>query len=149
LIDSASLVVSKCVNALNGTGVDTLVVDPPCADAAVAELVVEAGRDVPFNDVVALDEVPVPVLVFPSTVEFELAVAVGESAEVWVLFNAVVLTLPPENADVDAAGCVLVVLVAAVKSAFPELAAAPDPAPDDEPAVLDAMAVGAVLIDED
>jgi hypothetical protein len=40
------------------------------------------------------------------------------------------------------------VLVAAVKSAFPELAAAPDPAPDDDPAVLDAMAVGAVLIAE-
>jgi hypothetical protein len=92
------------VKALKGTGVDTLVVDPPCADAAVAELAVEAGRDVPFNDVVALEEVPVLVLVFPSTVEFELAVAVGESAEVWPLVSAVVLTLPPESADVDDAG---------------------------------------------
>ena len=66
LIDSGSLRVSKWATALSGTGEEdvrfTLEVAAPVAegcDVAVAA----AGREVPFSDVVALDEIDVFVLV--------------------------------------------------------------------------------------
>ena len=104
---------------------------------------------VPFNDVFALDEMPV--LLLERTVEFELVTEDGESAEVGLAFDApvVVLTPPEDSAEVDDAGVARVVLEAGVSNAFPELDAAPEPAPEDEPAVFDAMVVGAVLIEVD
>lgn len=152
MIDSASLCVSKCVNALNGTGFDPEVLGaaPPCDEPGGAELDEDAGRDVPFNEVVALDDVPVLVLVLPRTVELELAVADGERADVWLLFREVELTLklPAARGEVEDAGIALAEVVAAVSSAFPEFAVAPAPAPDDDPAVFDATVVGDVAIED-
>jgi hypothetical protein len=71
-----------------------------------------------------------------------------ESADVALTFNAteVVPAVPEASAEVGAE------MPAAPEEAFrsglPELDA-PDPAPDDEPAVFDAIAVGAVLIEDD
>ena len=102
-----------------------------------------AGRDVPFTDVVELEDVPVLVLVFDNTVED------GVSVDAWFVLSAVEFTLAEDTADVDDAGAESVVLVDAVNSPFPELAAPPAPAPDDDPAVFDATVVGAVATDVD
>jgi hypothetical protein len=117
---------------------------PPPDDAAGLSV---AGREVPFIEVVALEDTPVLPLVVDRTVAFELDTEDVESADVWPTFNAadVVLPFPEDSAEVDDAGVEIATLEDAVSSPFPELAAAPDPAPDDEPAVFDAMAVGAVL----
>jgi hypothetical protein len=74
-----------------------------------------------------------------------------ESAEVGLTFKEtdVVLADAGESADVVDAGVEMPLVEAALSSAFPEVAAAPDPAPDDEPAVFDATAVGPLLIDDD
>ena len=90
-------------------------------------------------------------LALDRTVELEPVTEDGESADVGFTFNADVVVLTPaeDTADVDAAGVEREAPEAAVSSAFPGLAAAPDPAPDDEPAVFDAMAVGAVPIEVD
>ena len=145
-MESASLCVSKWVKALSGTGLDDEVLwdpPPPPPDEELAAALVFVGRVVPFSDVVALEEVPVLALALDRTVEFELAAEDGDSAEVWLIFNEE-LVVPDDSADVDDAGAESAALEDAVSSAFPELAAAPEPAPDDDPAVFDAMAVGAV-----
>jgi hypothetical protein len=145
LTESASLDVSKWVNALSGTGVETVefvVLLPPDDDAVVP---VDAGREVPLTEVVALAEIPVLVLALARIVP---VVEDGESAELEFTFSAVEVVLTPaeDSADVEEAGPELEDVVS---SAFPELAAAPDPAPDDEPALLEATAVGAVLTELD
>ena len=85
------------------------------------------------------------------TVAFELALEEGESADVWLTFIAVVaaLVLAEDSADVDDAGAERAALEDAVSKAFPELAAAADPAPDDDPALFDAIAVGELPIEDD
>ena len=101
---------------------------------------------------VALDDTPVVPLALDKTVALALVTEDGESADVWLTFNAVlvaVLAFPDASAEVDDAAVESAALEAGVSSAFPELAAAPAPAPDDEPAVLDATAVGAVLMEVD
>lgn len=109
----------------------------------------DAGREVPLTDVVALEETPVLVLVLDNTVALELDVEEGESADVELTLDAfdAVLALPEASADVDDADGMAV--EDAVSSAFPELEDAPAPAPEDEPAVFDAMAAGALLIEVD
>jgi len=116
---------------------------PPDDDDEV--VLVDAARDVPLTEVVALEEIPVLVLALLRTV---FVADDGESAELEFTFSAVEVVLTPadDSADVEEAG---LVLEDVVSSAFPELAAAPDPAPDDDPALLDATAVGAVLMDVD
>jgi hypothetical protein len=83
-------------------------------------------------------------------ITFELAFPLEavESDEVWLTFNDT-FVVPEASADVDDAGVEMPLVEDALNSAFPELADAPDPAPDDDPAVFDATAVGAVLIDDD
>jgi hypothetical protein len=144
LIESASLWVSKWVKALSGTGFDTTVLvlpeDPP------PPLLDDVGREVPLKEVFALDEMAPLVLAFDSTVEVEFAVEDGESAELELtLFVLGVVTL---NADVEAAGCdAALVMEDGVSCAFPADAPPPAPAPDDEPAELEAMAAAGELID--
>ena len=119
---------------------------PPPEPDAVAALEA-AGRDVPLTDVVALEDTPVFALALDITFELAFPFEAVESAEVWPAFNET-FGVPAESADVDDAGEIALVELV-LNSAFPELADAPDPAPDDDPAVFDAIAVGAVLIDDD
>jgi hypothetical protein len=99
---------------------------------------------VPPRDVVALEEMLVVVLVLDSTVALELAVDDGESAEVGLNIDAVVLWFREASAEVAAAGDDTADDAAdAVSSAFPPLADPPAPAPDDDPAVFDAAGVPA------
>jgi hypothetical protein len=132
----------KLVNALSGTGVasEELLVelpDPPPLD----ELPVEVDRDVPLSDVVALDEVPVLVLVPESSVVLVPDVDDEESAELEFTLDAadVIVVLPADRADVDA-----VVdetpLVSDVDSSDDVAAPVLAPAPEDDPAVFDAVA---------
>ena len=58
-------------------------------------------------------------------------------------------TFPTASAEVGAAGAERADPVAGLRSAFPGFATAPDPAPNDEPAVFDAAGVGGALIDVD
>jgi hypothetical protein len=144
LIESASLVGTKCANALNGTGVWSelllVLLDPP-PPPPLDELPVDVGRDVPLTDVVALDDVLVFELVVESTVAVVPVVDEVDSAELEFTGDAadVDVVLPEDNADVvddadetplDDVGVNSDVLAA------PELA----PAPDDDPAVFDAVA---------
>src|ERR1700722_1890482 len=128
-MDSDSLCVLKCVIALNGTGVCTRVVpvlvllDPP----ALEELEVLL-REVPLKDVFALEEMLVEVLALDKTVAFVAAVEDGDSAEV---------------------GVTLLEREEGVNMAFPVEGATPEPAPDDEPAVFDAVAFEVLLVEED
>jgi hypothetical protein len=89
-MESASLCVSKWATALSGTGEDdvrlTLEVGAPvddgCGVAAAA-----GGRDVPFTDVVALDEIGMFALTVERTVAFVEATDGCESADVVATFR--------------------------------------------------------------
>ena len=116
---------------------------PPPPDGDCVLVPDDAAREVPLTEVVALEEIPVLVLV--RTV---FVVEDGDSAELELTLSAVDVALTPEDdsTDVEEAG---LELEDVLRSAFPALAAAPDPAPDDEPALLEATAVGAVLMEVD
>jgi hypothetical protein len=142
-MESDSLCVLKCVTALRGTGVWT-------RDVLVLVLAV-AGREVPLKDVVALEEMLVEVLAPDRTLVLALAVEDGERAEVEVTFETavVVLTLLEDSADVDDTAEPTPAVEEAVNMALPADGATPDPAPDDEPAVFDAVALDVLLVEED
>jgi hypothetical protein len=138
LIESASLDGTKCVNALNGTGVarEGLLLELPDPPPPPLD---ELEREVPLSDVVALDEVPVLVLMLESTVE--PAAEDDESAELELALEieGVELILPGDSADVEAVADETPFVVDGVSRELLE-PFEPDPAPDDEPAVLDAVA---------
>jgi hypothetical protein len=137
--------VSKCVKALNGTGIDGAGA-PLLVLAALVLPLAAAGRVVPLTDVVAFDDVPVEVLAFDNT--FELALDEDDSAE--DVFTLPVFTFDGVTADVEDPGEDAALLVeVGVSFAFPGDAAAPEPAPDDDPAVFDAMAVAGVPMEVD
>ena len=148
MIESDSLVGTNFVKALSGTGVASdellLLLDPPpppLPPPLLDELPVDVARDVPLNDVVALDDVPVFVLVVESTVEFVPAVDAEDSAELEFTLDAadVVPVFPDDNAEVDAVAEETPLVADEVSFdvvAAPEL----EPAPDDDPCVADAVA---------
>src|SRR5262249_59240420 len=84
LTESGSLCVSKWATALKGTGEDdvrlTLVVGAPVDDGGVAAAA--GGLDVPFTDVVALDEIGVFALSVGRTGAFFDSTARREKTEV-------------------------------------------------------------------
>jgi hypothetical protein len=123
---------------------------PAPEDAGTALLVVEA-RVVPAKDVVALEEMLLDVLAFDKTVEFAVAVEVGDNADVEATLDAavVVLTFPETSADVVEAGAETPAVEEAINRALPDDAATPDPAPDEEPAVFDTGADDTPLVRED
>jgi hypothetical protein len=134
------------VNALSGTGVDNaallvVLLPPPPPPPLLDELPVDVDRDVPAVEVVALDDVPVLVLVLDSTVEFVPAVELVDSAELEFTLPAADVTpvFPDDSAEVvDAVEDTPLFSddVSFDVVAAPELA----PAPDDDPAVFDAPA---------
>jgi hypothetical protein len=142
------------VNALSGTGVGRgaapLLPDPPAGDAPPEALLDVDERVVPEGDVVALEEIEVDVLAVVSTVAFEPVVELGESADVdATLDTAGVVTLPGDSAEVDDGGVDTPTVDEGVKSALPEEGVTPDPAPDEDPAVLDATADDELPVNED
>jgi hypothetical protein len=140
LIESDSLDGTKCVNVLNGTGVarEGLLLELPDPPPPPLE---ELEREVPLSDVVALDEVPVDVLVLESTVELVPAVEAVESAELEFTLEiaGVELVLPEDRAQVEAVAGETPFVVDGVSRELLERFE-PAPAPDDEPPVLDAVA---------
>jgi hypothetical protein len=88
------------------------------------------------------------VLVLVNTLVLVVAVDDDDSAEVEATFAADVLVLPDDSAEVEEAGEETPVVEEAVKSALPGDAVAPAPAPEDEPAVFDAVAVDELLVEE-
>jgi hypothetical protein len=148
LIESDSLVGTNFVNALSGTGVDDAVLlvllpppPPPPPLPLLDELPVDVGRDVPDVEVVALDDVPVFVLVVDSTVEFAPAVDPVDSAELEFTLPVADPLLVFPDASADVVDAVEPTPLAAVGVSFDVVAAPlPDPAPDDDPCVADAPA---------
>ena len=146
MIESDSLLCSKCVNALSGIGFGNGVVvpldDPPPPPPPVPSpaVVPEPAREVPPAAVFALDEMLVEVLALESTVEF--AVDVVDSAEVEFTLDApaVGAVLLEENADVEDAGVETPDVDEGVKSDVAAAAPALAPAPLEEPAVAEAVA---------
>lgn len=108
-------------------------------------------RVVPPKDVVALEETLLEVLALDRTVALLAAVEDGERAEVEATLEAadVVLTLLDASAEVVEAGAETPAVEEGDKSALPGEAATPDPAPDDDPAVVDAVAADELLVEED
>ena len=147
MIDNASLETSKCVKVLSGTGVEIAVFAPEPPDEDPDGGLKDAWRDVPFTDVVAFEEMPVLVLALDRTDGVEEP---DESAELELTLRAdVAFAFTDDNAEVEDAGLDRLALLDADSSAFPPEALAPEPAPDDEPAVFDATAVGAVEMELD
>ena len=101
-----------------------------------------AGREVPLRDVVALDEMLLEEAAIESTVAVEPAVEAGARAEVRPAFDAInaPLFMLAETAGVVDTGA-RPAAEDGVSSAFPGDADRPAPAPEDEPAVFDAMDV--------
>lgn len=145
------------MNVLRGTGVCSteapeLLLDPaPPPEAPSATFAVVDGRVVPAKEVLALDETVVDVLTLASTVGIVDAFAVGESAEVAFTVDAavVVLTFRDASAELVEAGAETPAVEEALSSAFPAVGATPDPAPEEDPAVLFVVndAVGLVADD--
>jgi hypothetical protein len=145
LTDSDSLRRLKWLKALNGTGVATtallplLPLPPPPPLPPDAELPVE--RVVPPNDVFALEETLLLLLVLVSTVELALAVEVCDNADPELtpdIPNAEP-ALAGASAEVDDVAKFAdeeIAFVEGVSSALPGEGELPEPAPDDEPAVL-------------
>jgi hypothetical protein len=119
--------------------------EPPVAPVDVDE------RVVPESDVVALEDIAVDVLAAVRTFAFEPAVELGESADVEATLETggVVLTLPGAKAEVVDGEVDTPTVVEGVKSALPGEGVAPDPAPDEEPAVFDVTAADELLVKED
>jgi hypothetical protein len=136
-----------CVNALSGTGIGNVVLlllelEPPPPPPPDDDVVDE--RVVPLADVFALEEVPVLVLVFVSTLVFTALLAEVESAEpeLTLVVAGVELVFPLESAEVEAALDETPLLCDDVNcELLDELL--PCPAPEDEPAVFEAV-VGVV-----
>jgi hypothetical protein len=153
LIDSASLVGTKCENALSGTGVDpppallVLPLPPPPPEPLP---LVELARVVPLVDVVWPEDVPVLELVFVNTVELDPVVDALESAELGLTLVVVatpLLALAVDSAEVEALADETPFVDDAVNN---ELVAPPPPAPapDEDPAVFDAVAVTVPVVDD-
>jgi hypothetical protein len=143
------------VKALSGTGMESVglpVLEPPPEPPPEPDEALTAGRVVPLREVFALEEMPVEVLVLDKTVLLELVVEAGDSAELDLTvdaFNAV-LCFAEASAEVEDAGDdETPVTEVGDSSAVPDDAEPPAPAPEDDPAVFEAMAAGAVLIEED
>jgi hypothetical protein len=120
---------------------------PPPEDPGERLVVVEA-RVVPANEVLALDDMLLDVLAVDNTV---VAVEDGESADVDATLDApvVVLRLPETKADVVEAGVETPAVEEAFKSALPDEATTPEPAPDEEPAVFETGVDETPLVKED
>jgi hypothetical protein len=142
LIESDSLVGTKCVNALSGTGIGNVVLllleldpppPPPPDDAVVDE------RVVPLAEVFALEDVPVLLLVLVNTFVFVALFAEVESAEpeLTLAVADVVFVFPLDSADVAALDGTPLLCEGVSCELLDELL--PCPAPDDEPAVFEAV----------
>jgi hypothetical protein len=113
-------------------------------------LVLVEARVVPANDVVALDDMLLDVPAVDNTVVVA-AVEDGESADVDATLDATVVlpTLLAISADVVEAGVETPAVEEALKSALPDEATTPEPAPDEEPAVFKTGVDETPLVKED
>ena len=150
-MERGSLCLRRVVKALSGTGVErapTL----PAFDEPPPELPDADARVVPASEVLALEEILDVVLVLERTVCVEVEVEEGASADVDAALGmaaVAVLMFPEARAEVDEAGVETPVVEEGVKRELPAEAAAPDPAPEDEPAVFDTGVVDALPVNED
>jgi hypothetical protein len=145
LIESDSLVGTKCANALSGTGVCKAVLlellEPPPPPPPPDVLPVVVDRDVPPTEVVALDEVAVLVLVAARTDDVVPVVDAFDSAALGLTVDAaeVVVVFPEASAEV-AADADETPFGAELVSSEVLAPPPPDPAPADDPCVFDAVA---------
>jgi hypothetical protein len=153
LTERASLRVWNLVKAASGIGVERatlLLLPPPPPDEPCPEVLDDPEREVPPVDTVALEEMLLFVLVLESTVALEPVVEDGESAELELTLDVAneVFVFAETNADVEDAGVERPTVEDGESNPLLEDDDAEAPAPDDDPAVLDA-AVWGLLVEED
>ncbi len=149
MIESDSLVGTKWVNALNGTGCATVVLPepldpppPPPLEEPLVEVLddpVELEREVPLAEVVALEEVLVDVLAVVSALALLLAELDSGELEFTVAVDGVDVALLGDSAEVELA-VEDTPLVAEDVSRDALAPLDPEPAPADDPCVLDPVA---------
>lgn len=125
---------------------------PELPPALVPSDPLELLRVVPLADVLALDEVEVELLALARTLLEALAVEVPESAELALtaeLPTPVLDTLLEERDELAVAGLDTPDVAEGEKRALPDEVAAPDPAPEDEPAVLVVVSPEVLLVEDD
>ena len=160
LMESDSLCVWKCANALSGTGLagPLLLLPPepptpppppdvlPLLDPVLEEPVV-LERLVPLCEVLALEDVLVVVLVLARTEDCAVEL-VDRSADVDETLDVAVVVpeLLDNSADVDAEAEETPLVTLGVNRPLVAVLL-PDPAPDDEPAVLEACAATVPVVD--
>jgi hypothetical protein len=129
-----------------------MVLDPPVAlEEPSLALVVEDEREVPASDVFALEDTLLEVAAGVNTVEVEAAVDAGDRAEVGltgVVADVVAVTLELSG-DVEETGAETPAVEDGLNNALPEDGVTPDPAPDDEPAVLAVVSEAVLLVKDD
>src|ERR1700690_1776338 len=116
-----------------------MVLDPPVApEEPSLAFVVEDEREVPASEVFALEDTLLEVAAGVKTVELDAAVDAGDSAEVAVtgVIADVVAVALEVSGDVKETGAETPVVEDGLNNALPGDGVTPDPAPDDEPAVL-------------
>jgi hypothetical protein len=129
-----------------------MVLDPPVAlEEPSLALVVEDEREVPASDVFALEDTLLEVAAGVNTVEVEAAVEAGDRAEVGltgVVADVVAVKLELSG-DVVETGAETPAVEDGLNNALPEDGVTPDPAPDDEPAVLAVVSEAVLLVKDD
>ena len=138
----------KCVKALRGTGLEDVVLVP--LDAPGAVVVPDPARVVPLAAVFALEELLPALLTEPRTVVPVWLLDVVDKAEELLTVESVelaVVLFDDERAEVELAEEDTPVVEEAVNSAFPEDAVVPAPAPEEDPAVLEATAAVVPLVE--
>ena len=127
-----------------------LVPPPAAGEDPSAGTVALPDRVVPLVDVLALEEMLLELLVDVRTVALLAAVEADERADrVLTFVFAAVLVVVALVAEVTDTGPDTPVVADGESRAFPVEGAAPEPAPDEEPAVFDDAAEDELLVEED
>ena len=140
-MDSGSLCVCMCTKVLKGTGVDPPPVVPLLELPLPPEAAVREFDALAFCDAADTPADPDNTRALPAPIEAE------ESAEVELVpeIELVVLLARFSTPDELELSDEPLLLEVGVRRALPEAAAPPEPAPEDEPAVFEATAVGVPL----
>ena len=138
-MDSDSLRVCMCTKALRGTGVDPPVVLLLELAPLPPEVVVREFNALAFCEAADAPTDPDNTLLLPLAIEAE------ESAEVELTPDPELVLLARLSTEEVVLSEEPLVLEAGVRSALPEATAPPEPAPEEEPAVLEATAAGVPL----
>src|SRR5882757_4697070 len=141
-----SFCVRMCMKALRGTGVEApvaLLLELPLLLAPAADVLPELEPEL-----LALSDAAEPPVDPDNTVVLPVLVEEGERAEVELTADVVEVVLARFSTEGAALRDEPLLLERGVSSELPEEGAAPEPAPEEEPAVFDAATVGVPVCED-